>query len=278
LSHAALASLVATNSSHSASRAFPAAINSQAGLEVVAGSGLQSTGQTRESDVEEALGLEKKLVSGMLNRLFKPGVARALLQSLYPTTIRSPQFITADDSSWPLILQAYRSRTTSSRVDNIDAGVSDSAWCRLTVSNLIDRHFEKDLFPPFTVRLVRLDGTPLPRVMEDGHPKPMADMRIRLSVFNKWANVSQDVLNDVEFIRTLKDGTLTINDLVFQEISLKHGGHFTLHIDAVDYKSEVMPWKSTKITIQSVKTHSNKKRKFKRGGSDQAGDSGSQTP
>jgi len=229
--------------------------------------------------VEEALGLEKKLVSGMLNRLFKPGVARALFQSLYPTNIRSPQFITADDSSWPLILQAYRSRTTASRVDNVgDSGVSESVWCRLTVSNLADRHFEKDLFPPFTVRLVRLDGTPLPRVMEDGHPKPMADMRIRLSVYNKWANVSQDVLKDVEFIRTLKDGALTINDLIFQEISLKHGGHFTLHIDAVDYKSEVMAWKSQKITIQSVKTHSNKKRKFKRGGSDQAGDSGSPTP
>eukprot|EP00299_Pterocystis_sp_00344_P007990 c2845_g1_i1.p1 GENE.c2845_g1_i1~~c2845_g1_i1.p1 ORF type:complete len:275 (-),score=25.36 c2845_g1_i1:63-848(-) len=225
-----------------------------------------SFSSTRDHDVDEALAFEKKLVNGMLNRLFKPGVSRALFSSLYPQTSRVPQFIDSEDSSWPLILNAYRSRHTSAPSLRPDGSEPTSeAWCRLVAHNLQDRHFEKDTFPPFTVKLVKLDGSELPRVIEDGCPKPMADMRIRLSVYNKWSNVSQDVMKDVEYVRTLKDGSLTISDLVFQEISLKHGGYFVLHIDPIDYKSEVLPWKSPKITIQSVKTHSNKKRKYKRG-------------
>jgi len=216
--------------------------------------------------LEEAVKLEKKLVNAMLTRLFKAGVSQALFNSLYPPTVRTPQFLDCESSAWPMILDAYRARLSerNTTTEGGDEVTDDAVWCKITVTGLQERHFEKDIFPPFEISIVQLDGNPLPRALEeDGQPKPMADLRVQIGVLNKWANVTQEVLKDVEFVRTLKDGHAVVSDLVFQEISLKHGGHFTLTIDPIDYKSEVQGWKSQKIIIQSVKTHSNKKRKSK---------------
>eukprot|EP00301_Raphidiophrys_heterophryoidea_P005511 c12302_g1_i1.p1 GENE.c12302_g1_i1~~c12302_g1_i1.p1 ORF type:complete len:244 (-),score=53.26 c12302_g1_i1:339-1070(-) len=221
---------------------------------------------TSIESLEEAVKLEKKLVNAMLGRLFKTGVSQALFNSLYPPTVRTPQFLDCDSSAWPMILDAYRARLSerAAHTETGDDQNDDSVWCKIAVNGLAERHFEKDVFPPFEISIVQLDGNPLPRATEDdGNPKPMADLRVQIGVQNKWANVTQEVLKDVEFVRTLKDGRAVVSDLVFQEISLKHGGHFTLTIDPIDYKSEVQGWRSQKIIIQSVKTHSNKKRKSK---------------
>eukprot|EP00300_Choanocystis_sp_HF-7_P009335 c16378_g1_i2.p1 GENE.c16378_g1_i2~~c16378_g1_i2.p1 ORF type:complete len:219 (-),score=39.78 c16378_g1_i2:102-758(-) len=214
-----------------------------------------------DEDLRRALTLEKRVCEGLLDRLFKGAVSRALLNSFYSPSISSPQFVEPTAQCWPSIIQAHRTKPR----EPARGAEGESVWCRINVQGFSDKHFEKNTFPEFSISIVQLDGSPLPRVVEEGQTKPMADMRIRISVLNKWANVSTEVLKDVEFVRTLKDGKLVVSDLVFQEISLKHGGFFILTIDPIDYKHEVLPWKSPEITIQSVKTHSNKKRKTRDG-------------
>lgn len=184
-------------------------------------------------------------------QLFADGMAQYLCKSFYPDTTRDhqPQFLTNGQGGFP-------------DVSGLPQEKQPEAWCRFQVQNFSHTHFAKDPFPPFTIDVSQLNGDPLPRVIVEGKPKPMADTRIRLSVHNKWADVSNEVLPDTEFVRVLKDGQLEMNDLVFQDVSLKHGGYFIMHIDPIDFSGELQPWRSPKFMIQSVKTHCIKKRKM----------------
>eukprot|EP00300_Choanocystis_sp_HF-7_P032658 c4357_g1_i1.p1 GENE.c4357_g1_i1~~c4357_g1_i1.p1 ORF type:complete len:291 (+),score=60.78 c4357_g1_i1:58-873(+) len=204
---------------------------------------------TRESIL---LDFERRVCQGLFSRLFTPDVAKSFMKSVYNAKCTEPLFVDEPGESDNPPVTPY---------PGTDKVQSDDIWCRFEVNGLMQKHFAKDAFPEFTIRLVQLNGDDMPRLTENGLVKPMNDMKIQISVFNKWADVTSEVVSDTETTRVLKDGMVTISDLVFHEISLKHGGYFILSVRAIDYAQEVLEWASGKITIQSVKTHCNQKRK-----------------
>eukprot|EP00301_Raphidiophrys_heterophryoidea_P012378 c1885_g1_i1.p1 GENE.c1885_g1_i1~~c1885_g1_i1.p1 ORF type:complete len:425 (-),score=98.08 c1885_g1_i1:324-1598(-) len=229
--------------------------------------------------------VEKIIVQNVLLRLFNQQMTKSLMKTFYPNngstntlqfysskpnlapssprteqgTLDQAQTNTSDELIVPGLCLSDHEENSPSSPNQLDTG---RAWCRFQVDGFTLSHFAKDVFPPFIVSLVQLNGESLPRIVEDGVTKPMADMRVRMTFRNKWTEVSSEVLPDTEFVRTLRDGKVEISDLVFQDVTLKHGGYFVMHIMAVDYGEEVLEWKSEKFVIQSVKTHCNKKRKL----------------
>jgi len=134
---------------------------------------------------------------------------------------------------------------------------SPAVSCRLSVEGFAAKHFAMSSFPPFRIQLLPLnDNKPF-------KAERAPEIRVRVAVFNKWAEVSSEVLPDTELVFTLKRGQVEVRDLVFQEVSVKHGGFFVLHISPVDYLGEILPWKSPRFQIQSVKSHCIKRRKMR---------------
>ena len=221
-----------------------------------------TTPEITPSTEYNALTMEKTISSNLLNYFFSKDIATSLFTSLYPESVNTPIFLSGDTATLPTA-PTQSIPTPGSSSNPVDAnGIPAQAWCRFEVKDFVLKHFAKDLYPPCMVELVQLNGDPIPRMVgEDGAITPLSDVRVRLQLFNKWADVTKEVLPDLEAVRTLKDGKCYISDLSFQEISLKHGGYFILCVNPIDYNGEVVPWKSDKIIIQSVKTHSNKRRR-----------------
>jgi len=142
-----------------------------------------------------------------------------------------------------------------------DASKETKRGLKLHVDFEMDSYFAKVAVPAFSVTLVQADGQAIPRRIKDGRRMCLSDMRVKLSVWNKWADVSHEVIPDTDQILTLKDGHCPVDNLVFTEISLKHGGSFTLVVEPIDHKASVQWWSRKGIIIQSVKTHCNRKRK-----------------
>jgi hypothetical protein len=137
----------------------------------------------------------------------------------------------------------------------------EEKWLRFEVFGLAESHFMKSPFPPFTIRLVQRNGDGIQRPSDpDGKSQPILDMRVRLVVRNKWAEVTSEVLPRSNPIRVLVDGEVTVSDWNFQDISHKHGGFFTVHVLPVDFADEVLDWASIRITILSDKVHAKLKR------------------
>lgn len=135
-------------------------------------------------------------------------------------------------------------------------------WLRIDTVNLTWRHFVNEPFPAFHIRLVQRNGGAAPRKL-DG---TLDNIRARLTVFNKWAEVTDEVLRGSTLI-TLVDGCATVSDWMFKEISFNHGGSFIVRITALDFTNEVMEYSSHKIEILSEKAFSKFKRESSNNGS-----------
>lgn len=198
------------------------------------------------TDPESDRELEKRICRNVIARLFSPALGNHMFNILYG--------LNRGDSIGPVF--------TDNSVQ-MSAPEPENAWCRLEVEDLKLSHFAKDPLPPFRICIRQLNGDPLPRsVMPDGTVKPMVDMRIRFTVCNKWADVTNEVLPDAQLEHTLVDGICVVPGLIFHEVSVKHGGHFILKISPLDFRGEVLSYKSPKLKIQSVKTHCLRKRKL----------------
>merc|ERR1712048_428723 len=53
----------------------------------------------------------------------------------------------------------------------------------------------------------------------------------------------------------LADGSVIVDKLVFQDVSIKHGGFFVLKVTPMVFLDEIRPWRSPKLIIRSTKTH-----------------------
>lgn len=198
----------------------------------------------------QAAELERRIARNVLRRIFSPNAASHLHNFL---------FAGQRDGSGPIL----STQGVWNEAGRASSPEPENAWCRLEVENLKLSHYAKDPIPDFRICVRQLNGDPLPRsIQSDGTPKPMVDMRVKFSLYNKWANVTNEVLPDAQLDHTLVDGVCTVSGLIFHEVSVKHGGHFILKIHPLDFRGEVLPWKSPKLKIQSVKTHCLRKRKL----------------
>lgn len=197
----------------------------------------------------QAADLERRIANNILQRLFTPTASNYIRTLLYSQGGAPHRGVYGGASEWNEAAQPTPE--------------PENAWCRLEVQGLKLQHFAKDPLPPFRIVVRQLNGDPLPRTTQaDGTLKPMVDMRVRFSLSNKWATVTSEVLLDAQLEYTLVDGVCDVPGLVFHEVSVKHGGHFTLKVLPIDFAGEVLPWKSPKLKIQSVKTHCLRKRKM----------------
>eukprot|EP00301_Raphidiophrys_heterophryoidea_P027205 c9542_g1_i2.p1 GENE.c9542_g1_i2~~c9542_g1_i2.p1 ORF type:complete len:233 (-),score=48.28 c9542_g1_i2:238-936(-) len=219
---------------------------------------------SEDGDTDEVLlQFEKHVCSSLLNRLFDRELASLFLESFYPTN-QTPSLLLDDQEQTSQATVEVEPEPIS--VPHKSPQVGDEFCCRLDVINFECSHYAKSDFPPFTIRLVQLNGDPIEQQQDSTNDtfRAVCDLPIRLTLLNKWADVTEDVLPGAKRNRSLHNGRCVVSDFMFHEISLKHGGFFTLVVVPLNFETEVREWRSPKITIQSVKTHSNHITKTKR--------------
>eukprot|EP00299_Pterocystis_sp_00344_P001509 c11355_g1_i1.p1 GENE.c11355_g1_i1~~c11355_g1_i1.p1 ORF type:complete len:223 (+),score=24.88 c11355_g1_i1:33-701(+) len=193
---------------------------------------------------------EKRVAAALFRRVLSPEIAQSVMAGLYTNEVTYPLFADDDeddiedksgDDSLPFL----------SKLPNVD----DAKWLRFEVSGLIDEFYTRLKYPSFTIRLVRRNGEVIDRPRNHcGHAQTVLDTRVRLSVYNKWADVTREVLSMVlPPTRVLVDGELFVDDWVFHDISHKHGGFFQVTIRPIDFASEILEWTSPRIFIHSDK-------------------------
>jgi len=198
---------------------------------------------------------EKTIVRNALLRLFNPTMTSALLEGFYAANPGACQFLSAEGNpSVPPSDDGSFSQSSSPMVAPKIESVQEKPAFALVVADFPDTYFAKDYFPKFTVAVAGTSG-------QQFFPPELAEFQVAVSVHNKWADVTSEVLaTNTTLIRTVKDGVLDISDLIFIDVSLKHGGFFTLHVSPLE-KPFVSEYISPSFAIQSVKTHCNRKRK-----------------
>jgi hypothetical protein len=230
---------------------------------------MQATANTHAViDVET----EKTIVRNALLRLFNPTMTTALIEGFYSQNNGMPQFLDADPAtaepstvSTPevqeleptsLVPSPPMAMTDFPSVERFAEPAAPSRpTFRLELAEFSSNYFAKDYFPKFRVSAVPVNGF-------DALPQELEEMPVTVSVHNKWAEVTSEVLPPhTELTRVVKNGVLDIADLMFMDVSIKHGGHFVIKVSPVDHGNLVSSVKSPRFTIQSVKTHCNKKRK-----------------
>jgi len=186
----------------------------------------------------------------------------ALLEGFYAQNPNLPQFLDLDVAAY---LQAPDSPSASSPQLSIAEAepvhqmnltpVVPKPEFRLQATEFVDTWFAKDYYPKFTVTIGSFSGA-------ISVPPELMDFQVAVSVHNKWVDVTSEVVAPAtELIRTVRNGVLDISDLIFIDVSLKHGGHFAIHVSPIGLDNVVAGWVSPNVVIQSVKTHCNKKRK-----------------
>eukprot|EP00301_Raphidiophrys_heterophryoidea_P017931 c2928_g1_i2.p1 GENE.c2928_g1_i2~~c2928_g1_i2.p1 ORF type:complete len:477 (+),score=85.81 c2928_g1_i2:60-1490(+) len=234
---------------------------------------------------------EKTVCLRALQRVFSNDVAQAFFQNLYAGR-ETPFFLDGspsqdDEKFYESEDESKLESDNNSSVDCASAmngpwtGMPTCTWFRLCVTGLQRRYYTKEPCPPLTVKIIRLlsiDGGRMVASQNDGDetspengvklpstsPPLLSDIRIQLVVRNKWAEVTQEVLLpdfETQWVMTNENSTYTISNMVFTEISLKHGGFYTVIVRAVDRYCDITSWKSSNVVVQSNKTHSNQKRK-----------------
>jgi len=206
---------------------------------------------------------EKMIVRNALLRLFNPTMTSALIEGFYAANPNMPQFLNpeymlanassspsqSDDSHFPPSPPPMMLNEGPIKDEN-----EEKPQFQLVVRDFPDTYFAKDYFPKFSVAVSPVDGAMY-------IPAELSEFQVTVSVHNKWADVTSEVLAaHTNLVRTVKDGVLDISDLIFIDVSLKHGGFFSLHVTPVDCR-QVAPYMSPNFAIQSVKTHCNRKRK-----------------
>ena len=126
---------------------------------------------------------------------------------------------------------------------------------RFHVVGLSSSHFARDTFPAFSVSVIGSVPT---------------NLQIQLSVHNKLADVTKEIWSEQTQLLRFAEQPTVINDMVFDEVSVKHGDHFWIRLDAVLLeggqivdRNVIEPFVSNPIVIKSVKTHCNLKRKMR---------------
>eukprot|EP00299_Pterocystis_sp_00344_P005309 c1668_g1_i1.p1 GENE.c1668_g1_i1~~c1668_g1_i1.p1 ORF type:complete len:220 (-),score=49.70 c1668_g1_i1:121-780(-) len=193
---------------------------------------------------------EKRVAAALFRRVLSPEVARGMLLGMYPDEVAHPLFIDSDEEDQGGSGDSS-SETTVWKLPNVD----DAKWLRFEVTGLFEEHYTRLQYPAFRIRLVRRNGEEIERPTTScGQVQTVLDTRVRLSVFNKWADVTHEVLTmHSSPIRVLVDGTLVVSDWTFQDISHKHGGYFQITIRPLDFTSEILEWKSPRLLIHSDK-------------------------
>jgi hypothetical protein len=161
------------------------------------------------------------------------------------------------------VCRIYKCRPRT-RPDSPSSDFSDHAtkWLRISVTGLTQEHYTNIAYPPFSVRLKLTDGSPvcLGLGVEAGIPS----LPVLITIHNKWTNVTSEVLSAKQTKTTIEHGELLIDDWMFVDFSLAHGGYFKIHIQPLDFGDEVADWWSDKITILSAKSRPKKLRKQRR--------------
>jgi hypothetical protein len=135
---------------------------------------------------------------------------------------------------------------------------------RFQVLGILTSFFAKENFPTFSVEIIQQNGQSLPRAANGARTKPVADVRFRLVLLNRWADVTHELLLPFsEPIRIAVDGRCEINDFVISDISAKYGGYFILCIVPIDCAHEIGIWRSQQIVIQSCKGKSPRSKRAK---------------
>jgi hypothetical protein len=166
-------------------------------------------------------------------------------------------FCSVDGTVW-----APNSNDAPNNMAKSDIASDDDKWIRFEVTNLCLEHYMRCPFPSFSVRLVQRNGAPIVRTRDEaGREQPICDIRVRVTLHNKWADVTNELLAPGSAGHlTMIDGQLVVPNWVFHDISHKHGGFFRVHIEAVDEVDEVVPWVSDRIIIHSDKVLAKKLR------------------
>jgi hypothetical protein len=143
----------------------------------------------------------------------------------------------------------------------VEGHASADQWLKFEVSPLSSRHFVHVLYPAFTIHLVQQSGLMVPReVDETGKVKALPDVKVEVTVHNKWCDVTSDVLPTHSIRRTMVGGQLEISDWVFAEASSMNGGFFKLHIRSLEYGHEISDFTSQQFFVLSDKSHAKMKR------------------
>eukprot|EP00299_Pterocystis_sp_00344_P007225 c2241_g1_i1.p1 GENE.c2241_g1_i1~~c2241_g1_i1.p1 ORF type:complete len:280 (-),score=77.54 c2241_g1_i1:75-914(-) len=225
------------------------------------------------------LNLEKSIVHRVMKRLFGEDASETAFSKLYSDSVTSPRFLPESEKrAWPMLLEAafaaaidperitidhpypMVSSQSQQQNDTTSPQSTSQVWCQLYVRDLSASYVVKESIPPFAVELRQLDGSEIPRANEG---KPLADVRVKLTLFNKWADVTSEILPNTDPYRTLVDGKCVIDDLWFLEVSAKHGGFFILQISSIDNQNEIASWRSAAISILSHNTIHSKRKKMK---------------
>eukprot|EP00298_Acanthocystis_sp_HF-20_P022875 c31106_g1_i1.p1 GENE.c31106_g1_i1~~c31106_g1_i1.p1 ORF type:complete len:268 (+),score=26.44 c31106_g1_i1:29-805(+) len=122
----------------------------------------------------------------------------------------------------------------------------------IKVENLTPSCYVKHVFPQFCVKLVVQSSPPLLASI-------IPEIELKITVWNKWVDVSSEVLPEKMQARKVKNGILNVSDFMINEVSLVHGGYFIIHIQPLNNKNsqvQVLPWQSGPITIINSKASS----------------------
>eukprot|EP00299_Pterocystis_sp_00344_P004167 c1501_g1_i1.p1 GENE.c1501_g1_i1~~c1501_g1_i1.p1 ORF type:complete len:229 (+),score=30.11 c1501_g1_i1:28-687(+) len=191
---------------------------------------------------------EQRISWGVLHRIFSPSVAEAVFNGFY-----------LEGGEGYSLLEDIENESTNPHPANMRdvvskhaSGLEEAPWLRFEVLDLKSSHFIKSPFPTFTISLVQNDGQPIdPPIDQDGTSLTINDVKIRIEIHNKWANVTEEVLGLSEVEKVLVNGKVCINDWVFRDVSHKHGGYFKIHIVPLDFVDEIVEWWSVPLIVHS---------------------------
>eukprot|EP00299_Pterocystis_sp_00344_P003515 c14279_g1_i1.p1 GENE.c14279_g1_i1~~c14279_g1_i1.p1 ORF type:complete len:218 (+),score=29.55 c14279_g1_i1:54-707(+) len=186
---------------------------------------------------------EKRVVSGALRRLFTADIAQAFYNGIYDDT-NTPQFTESDDDDSDVPRASEFALLMPQPV---------LLW-RFQIDGLQTTHYTKLPFPNFTIRLVQIDGKDICRPLDAfGRVETIKDIRVRVTVHNKWADVTSEILRRGPVTKVLEDGEVMIRDWVFHDTSHKNGGFFNIRISAIDFRDQIQDWCSENLSILSDK-------------------------
>eukprot|EP00298_Acanthocystis_sp_HF-20_P005582 c15704_g1_i1.p1 GENE.c15704_g1_i1~~c15704_g1_i1.p1 ORF type:complete len:285 (+),score=68.04 c15704_g1_i1:242-1096(+) len=176
---------------------------------------------------------ERVIVFNMLRRLYVEPYAKELLESLYSSSPNKNQ---------PLFSGFKPTSEGNVCKSSLSTGVLFSEvmypkW-KIVVSNLSLSHCAYLAFPRFSINIIPQNQSSLTETFSSipNISTNIPDLHVQLSVSNKWTDVSEDVLRNQNRIRLVKNGRLDVDDFVIHEVSIKHGGYFTLSIDTINVK------------------------------------------
>eukprot|EP00301_Raphidiophrys_heterophryoidea_P022224 c6433_g1_i1.p1 GENE.c6433_g1_i1~~c6433_g1_i1.p1 ORF type:complete len:148 (-),score=28.57 c6433_g1_i1:47-490(-) len=136
-------------------------------------------------------------------------------------------------------------------VSPIPVALPPSCWGRIVVSNFPGTLFHvREKLNPFVIELRTINGGVVPVEIIEG-----LKIRVRISVWNKWANVTSEVLRQDQIERPFVGTGCLVRDVRFHQISLRHGGFFMIAVEECSHRLDVMPWLSSRIIVRSAKAN-----------------------